>query len=230
MRNLASLKTPKLIIHCVCDVETPGFVKVKKCNLPCGWFFKPPVKVDQTARWFIALITPSWLYSWCVDPHLSCVNLYANLVPLRTLWLRSEGQQQLSGNKSSFLLQLAVSPQSHSMARGPLKTSSICFCSKTISSHQERQPQSCKTSIFFNSMNVILLHLKMQLAEWECKSSKRESQEQPKGDEIPMPTLHLETILCWTVLETRAPGLSLDGFKRGPLGHHLPPTQTTLKF
>ena len=113
---------------------------------------------------------------------------------------------------------------------GPLKTSSICFCSKTISSHQERQPQSCKTSIFFNSMNVILLHLKMQLAEWECKSSKRESQEQPKGDEIPMPTLHLETILCWTVLETRAPGLSLDGFKRGPLGHHLPPTQTTLKF
>ena len=109
MRNLASLKTPKLIIHCVCDVETPGFVKVKKCNLPCGWFFKPPVKVDQTARWFIALITPSWLYSWCVDPHLSCVNLYANLVPLRTLWLRSEGQQQLSGNKSSFLLQLAES-------------------------------------------------------------------------------------------------------------------------
>ena len=37
------------------------------------------------------------------------MNLYANLVPLRTLWLRSEGQQQLSGNKSSFLLQLAES-------------------------------------------------------------------------------------------------------------------------
>ena len=37
------------------------------------------------------------------------MNLYANPVPLRTLWLRSEGQQQLSGNKSSFLLQLAES-------------------------------------------------------------------------------------------------------------------------
>lgn len=50
VRNLALLKMPKSIIHCVCDVKTPGFVKVKKCNLPCGWFFKPAVKVDQTAR------------------------------------------------------------------------------------------------------------------------------------------------------------------------------------
>ena len=79
-------------------------------------------------------------------------------------------------------------------------------------------------------MNVILLHLKMQLAEWEHKSSKIESQEQPKGEEIPAPTLHLETILHWTLLERRAPGLSLDGFKWGLLGYHLLPPQTMLKF
>lgn len=231
MRNLALLKMPKSIILCVCDIKTPGFIKVKKCNLPCGWFFKPPVKVDQTARWFIALITPSWLYLWCVDPHLSCVNLYANPVPLRTLWLRSEDQQQLSGNTSSFLLQLAESHHRATLWHGGLwRFHPSASAQRQYPHTKSNNHRAVKHPFFLNSMNVILLHLKIQLAEWECKRSKIESQEQPKGDEIPTPTLHLETILCWTVLERRAPGLSLDGFKRGPLGHHLPPTQTTLKF
>lgn len=50
MRNLALSKMRVSLMHCVCDVETSGFVKVKNCNLPCGWFFKPLVEVDQIDR------------------------------------------------------------------------------------------------------------------------------------------------------------------------------------
>ena len=110
------------------------------------------------------------------------MNLYADSVPWLTLWLCSEGQQQLSDNESNFLLPLA---ESHHWAtplhRGLWRLHASASAQRQYP-HTKSNNHTAVQHLFFNSINVISLHLVMQLAEWELKSSQIESQEQPKGD------------------------------------------------
>lgn len=71
------------------------------------------------------------------------------------------------------------SPPGHSLAQGPLKTSSICFYQIQ---HRTLRATTTKLSniFFFNFKNIRLLHLHRQLAEWELTCSVTENQRQPK--------------------------------------------------